>query len=287
MDTTPPQLLVTNHNDGLTLSRRLGARVGAVTPEALEEFLQHDPTDADELVYQGPPPAEAVRRLAARRHVRLRSFTEFQGMLDLGDYVDGQTARLRADPYYPPHLYVPQRYRDLRGDDHGVREDLAAGLMDILTEDEGRFVLVLVSPLQRARRTAELAGLTTAEVEPDLVEWDYGGYEGLTTAEIRAQGHSGWLIFTDGVVAGPTPGETLEQVAQRGRRVLDRVRPALEAGDVALVGHGHALRVLACDWLGRAPDLGQELILDARSVSVLGEEHDVPAIRHWSVSPPG
>ena len=62
VDTTPPQLLVTNHNDGLTLSRRLGARVGAVTPEALEEFLQHDPTDADELVYQGPPPAEAVRR---------------------------------------------------------------------------------------------------------------------------------------------------------------------------------------------------------------------------------
>ena len=81
---------MTNHNDGLTLSRRLGARVGAVTPEALEEFLQHDPTDADELVYQGPPPAEAVRRLAARRHVRLRSFTEFQGMLDLGDYVDGR-----------------------------------------------------------------------------------------------------------------------------------------------------------------------------------------------------
>jgi len=143
VDTTPPQLLVTNHNDGLTLSRRLGAHVGAVTPEALEEFLQHDPTDADELVYQGPPPAEAVRRLAARRHVRLRSFTEFQGMLDLGDYVNGQTARLRADPYYPPHLYVPQRYRDLRGDDHGVREDLAAGLMDILAEDEGRFVLVL------------------------------------------------------------------------------------------------------------------------------------------------
>ena len=102
MDTTPPQLLVTTHDDGLTLSRRLGAHVGAVTPEALEEFLQHDPTDADELVYQGPPPAEAVRRLAARRHVRLRSFTEFQGMLDLGDYVNGQTARLRADPATHP-----------------------------------------------------------------------------------------------------------------------------------------------------------------------------------------
>ena len=84
-----------------------------------------------------------MRRLAVRRHVRLRSFTEFQGMLDLADYVDGQTARLRADPCYPPRLYVPQRYRDLRGDDHGVRDDLAAELIDILAADEGRFVLVL------------------------------------------------------------------------------------------------------------------------------------------------
>ena len=143
MDTAPPQLLVTRHADGLTLQRRLGAHVGAVTAEVLEEFLQHDPTDGDELVYQGPPPAEGVRRLAARRHVRLRSFTEFQGMLDLADYVNGQTARLRADLAYPPHLYVPQRYRDLRSDEQGVRDDLAAELMSVLTADEGRFVLVL------------------------------------------------------------------------------------------------------------------------------------------------
>jgi probable phosphoglycerate mutase len=148
------------------------------------------------------------------------------------------------------------------------------------------FALVLSSPLERARRTAELAGLTRAEIDPDLVEWDYGGFEGRTTAEIRADGRPGWLLFHDGVVPGATPGETLEQVAARGRRVLDRVRPALAAGDVALVGHGHALRVLACDWLGRPPDLAQQLVLGPATVSRLGAEHDVPAIRAWGVSPP-
>jgi probable phosphoglycerate mutase len=180
---------------------------------------------------------------------------------------------------------------DLPLTSYGEEQARSAGAVLEQLRPAGRFALVLVSPLQRARRTAELAGLTAQAtevgVEPDLVEWDYGGYEGLTTAEIRAQGHPGWLIFTDGVVPGVTPGETLEQVAQRGRRVLARVRPALEVGDVALVGHGHALRILACDWLGRAPDLGQQLILGAGSVSVLGEEHDVPGIRHWSVSAPG
>jgi len=145
------------------------------------------------------------------------------------------------------------------------------------------FVEVLVSPLLRARRTAELAGLTGAVVDPDLVEWDYGGYEGLTTAQIRADGRPGWLIFRDGVVPGATPGESLAAVAQRVGRVVERVRPALERGDVALVAHGHSLRVLATVWLERTPDLAQQLLLEAASLSVLGEEHDVPAIRCWSV----
>ena len=107
------------------------------------------------------------------------------------------------------------------------------------------FALVLTSPLQRASRTAALAGLSGAQTEPDLVEWDYGGYEGLTSAEIHEQGRPGWRIFDDGVVPGTapgsTPGETLEQVAARAGRVLDRVRPVLETGDVALVSHGHLL----------------------------------------------
>jgi broad specificity phosphatase PhoE len=143
--------------------------------------------------------------------------------------------------------------------------------------------LVLTSPLQRARRTAELAGLAGAEVEPDLVEWDYGGYEGLTTEQIRAAGRPGWLIFRDGVVPGMTPGETLDQLAARGRRVLARVLAALGGGDVVLVGHGHALRVLACDWLERPPDLAQQLVLGPGSVSHLGSEHDVRAVRAWNV----
>jgi probable phosphoglycerate mutase len=168
---------------------------------------------------------------------------------------------------------------------YGEQEARAAGdtLRAILGPEPP--ALVLTSPLQRARRTAELAGLLEAQVEPDLVEWDYGGYEGRTTAEIRAAGHPGWLIFHDGVVAGATPGETLEQVAARGKRVLDRVRPALAEGDVVLVGHGHALRVLATDWLGRPPDLAQQLILSPASVSRLGSEHDVPAVRAWNVVP--
>jgi broad specificity phosphatase PhoE len=146
------------------------------------------------------------------------------------------------------------------------------------------FALVLTSPLQRAARTAELAGLSSAEVEPDLVEWDYGGYEGLTTSQIRANGQPGWRIFHDGVVPGATPGETLAEVAARAERVLTRVRPELVHGDVALVGHGHALRVLATVWLERPADLAQQLILGAGSVSVLGAEHDVTAILTWSVS---
>lgn len=167
-------------------------------------------------------------------------------------------------------------------------EQQARAAAGVLRELRGGdpFALVLTSPLERARRTAALAGLTEAEVDPDLVEWDYGGYEGRTTAEIRADGHPGWLIFHDGVVPGATPGETLDQVAARGRRVLDRVRPVLADGDVLLVGHGHALRVLATDWLGRAPDLAQQLVLGPASVSRLGSEHDVPAVLAWSIQAP-
>src|SRR4029079_10285289 len=102
--------------------------------------------------------------------------------------------------------------------------------------------------------------------------------------QIRAAGHPGWRIFHDGVVPGATPGETLSQVARRAERVLARAEVALSRGDVALVGHGHALRVLATVWLGRPADLAQQLLLGSGSVSVLGEEHDVPAVRAWNVS---
>jgi broad specificity phosphatase PhoE len=145
-----------------------------------------------------------------------------------------------------------------------------------------RFELVLTSPLRRAAHTAELAGLVGAEVEPNLVEWDYGGYEGLTSAQIQAAGHPGWRVFHDGVVPGATPGETLAEVAARASAVLSRVRPALARGDVALVGHGHALRVLTTVWLERPADLAQQLELGSGSVSRLGSDHDVPSIEIWN-----
>jgi broad specificity phosphatase PhoE len=151
---------------------------------------------------------------------------------------------------------------------------------------EGRsFGLVLTSPRLRARRTAELLGWTDPEVDPDLAEWDYGGYEGWTTADISAELGRPWRIWVDPVPPGATPGETIDQVAQRGDRVLARVAPLLSAGqDVALVGHGHELRVLAARWLGLDPTGGALLALSAGSMSGLGYERDQPVILYWSLS---
>jgi broad specificity phosphatase PhoE len=148
-----------------------------------------------------------------------------------------------------------------------------------------RFELVLTSPRLRARRTAELLGWTDPVIEPDLAEWDYGGYEGRTTAEISAELGRSWRIWTDPVPVGATPGETLAQVAQRADRVLARVQPLVQAGqDVALVGHGHELRVLAARWLGLEPQAGAVLALSAGSMSGLGYEHDRTVIVYWSLS---
>jgi probable phosphoglycerate mutase len=164
--------------------------------------------------------------------------------------------------------------------EHG--EDLARAAGRLL--GGYRFVLALSSPLRRARRTAELAGLA-AEVDDDLLEWDYGGYEGLTTPDIRKRLGYDWTVFEDGVVAGDSPGETVEEVAARASRVLQRVLPALHDGDVALVGHGHCLRVLATVFLRREPRMGAQLLLDAGSVSVLEYEREQPAIRVWNHGP--
>jgi probable phosphoglycerate mutase len=163
---------------------------------------------------------------------------------------------------------------------HG--EELAAAAGRLLKGYH--FALVLASPLQRARRTAELAGLD-AEVEPDLLEWDYGAYEGLTTPEIRAQVGYDWTVFEHGVPPGATPGETVEEVAARASRVLRRAQAALVEGDVALVGHGHCLRVLTSVFLRQEPRLGAQLLLDAGSISVLEHEHAVPAMRVWNHGP--
>ena len=165
-----------------------------------------------------------------------------------------------------------------------VGEQQARDAAGLVTELLGGHApaLVLTSPLRRAADTARLAGLH-AEVEPRLVEWDYGGYEGLTGDQIRARTGEDWTVFDDGVVPGATPGETLQQVADRGRAVIVRVQPCLATGDVVLVGHGHALRVLAACWLGADPRLAAQLLLDPAGVSVLADGRGVPGIRHWNL----
>jgi probable phosphoglycerate mutase len=139
------------------------------------------------------------------------------------------------------------------------------------------FALVLTSPLRRARRTAELAGHPEALVDDDLLEWDYGELEGLTTAEIRTS-RPGWTVFS-----GPVPGgETLDEVATRVDRVIARARAV--DGDTLVVAHGHVLRVLAARWCELDPVEGRRLPLATATLSVLGWEHAVPGIHLWNAS---
>jgi broad specificity phosphatase PhoE len=170
-------------------------------------------------------------------------------------------------------------------------EEAAARLAPALT---GRDIAaVFVSPASRAQRTAQLAGLIRPGVpwpvktDPDLQEWDYGGYEGRTTADIRS-GRPGWYLWRDGVIPGDAehPGETVEQVGERVDAVLARARPLLPEGDVALVGHGHCLRILTARWLELDADGGRLFRLDTGTVSTLGTEHQFPVITSWNVPPP-
>lgn len=142
-----------------------------------------------------------------------------------------------------------------------------------------RFARVLTSPLQRARQTCELAGLgERAEVCADLAEWDYGAYEGRSTAQIRGQ-RPGWFLWRDGV----PEGETLADVGRRADRVLAGLTGL--AGDVALFAHGHILRVLAARWLELPPDGGRLFVLGTAALGVLGHEHDQPALLRWNDGP--
>ncbi|WP_116809746.1 histidine phosphatase family protein [Steroidobacter cummioxidans] len=138
------------------------------------------------------------------------------------------------------------------------------------------FALVLTSPLQRARETCQLAGLgAQAQTDADLLEWDYGAYEGLTPQQIRAERPT-WMIFTDGCPDGETP----QQVAERIDRVIARVRAAI--GNVAVFAHGHVLRVFAARWLGLPPSAGSHFMLSTATVSVLSSYHGIAAIKHWN-----
>lgn len=142
------------------------------------------------------------------------------------------------------------------------------------------FARVFTSPLLRAAKTCELAGYGgVAEIDRDLVEWDYGQYEGLRSAEIRAT-RPDWLVFRDGCPGGESP----QQVAQRADRAIARIR-AIE-GDVLLFSSGHFLRVLAARWLGLEPIAGAYFLLSTASLSTLSYEHNRsrPAIRLWNAA---
>lgn len=152
-------------------------------------------------------------------------------------------------------------------------ERIAAELKDRLARVQ--FDLVLTSPRQRARRTAELAGFGDAVTDDDLVEWNYGDYEGITTAEIRKK-VPGWTIWDDPVPNGESP----EQVAARLDRVVQRI--AAVDGDVLIFGHSHALRALTARWLELGVTEGRHFVLDTATLSVLGWERGSPAIHRWN-----
>jgi probable phosphoglycerate mutase len=158
----------------------------------------------------------------------------------------------------------------------------AAGLAPALARCQIR--AVFTSTAARAVRTAELAGLANGRKDPDLQEWDYGGYEGQTTAQIQAD-RPGWYLWRDGVIPGDAahPGETVSEVGARVDAVLARVRPLLDDGAVALVAHAHVLRILTARWLGLAPAGGRLFRLDTGTLCALGTEHDRPVIQSWNV----
>ncbi len=138
------------------------------------------------------------------------------------------------------------------------------------------FALVLTSPLQRAHETCRLAGYgESAIIDANLREWDYGEYEGRTTPEIQIE-RPGWSLWRDGVIGG----ESLEQLANRAQRVIDRALSS--SGDVLVFAHGHILRVLAACWLGLPPEAGRLFALGTASVSILGYEHDTRVITQWN-----
>jgi broad specificity phosphatase PhoE len=196
--------------------------------------------------------------------------------------------------------HMPELMLVRHGETEWSRSGRHTGLTDIPLTPEGEkqaeavalllagreFALALVSPLGRARHTAELAHVTGGDIEPDLVEWDYGSYEGITTDRIR-ESVPGWSLWRDGVLPGDAdhPGESIVDVGRRADRVLARVRPVLAAGhDALLVAHGHLLRVLTARWLGLPPEDGRLFRLETARLSTLGYERGEPVLLSWNIS---
>ncbi len=152
---------------------------------------------------------------------------------------------------------------------------MAARLLQPILAKE-TFALVLTSPLQRARETCELAGLgKRATVETDLIEWNYGEYEGLTTEQIRMT-RPAWSVFRNGCPGGESP----DQIGARADRVLTKIRASM--GDVALFAHGHILRVLAARWINLSATYGEHFLLDTATLNVLGYYRESPAFKIWN-----
>lgn len=188
-------------------------------------------------------------------------------------------------------MSVPTVYLARHGETEWSRDGRHTGRTDLpLTargEDDGRrlagrlagtaFARVFTSPLSRARRTAELAGFAP-EIEPDLIEWDYGDHEGKTSAEIRTAS-PGWLLFRDGCPGGESPAE----IAARVDRLVAKLKAL--TGDVLCFAHGHVLRVLAARWVGQPVTFAASLLLGTATLSVLSFDHgklDEPAIKVWN-----
>ncbi len=183
----------------------------------------------------------------------------------------------------------PQAWLVRHGETEWARLGRHTGRTDVPLTDKGRaqarllaarlgrrrFALVLSSPLSRALETARLAGYPDVEVEPDLREWHYGAYEGLTTPQIR-ESVPGWAVWSHPVIGG----ETADEVATRADRMIARVRAA--EGNVALFAHGHVLRVFAARWLGLPPSEGRLFALVTATISVLGWERDSPVVERWN-----
>ena len=156
----------------------------------------------------------------------------------------------------------------------GNGRNVAKQLEPILAKET--FTLILTSPLERSRETCKLAGLgTQAEIDPNLMEWNYGEYEGQTPKDIHAKA-PGWMLFRDGCPGGESPA----QVSARADRLIARVRSV--EGDVALFAHGHIFRVFAARWLGLPATAGCHFLLDTATLSILSYYRNLPAIRRWN-----
>jgi probable phosphoglycerate mutase len=153
--------------------------------------------------------------------------------------------------------------------------NMAGRLAPVLAKES--FEMIMTSPLRRARDTCALAGLDErAETDPDLMEWNYGDYEGLTTNQIHTQA-PGWMLFRDGCPGG----ENAEQVAARVDRLIARVRAV--DGHVALFAHGHVFRLFAARWLGLSPEAGCHFLLDPATLSILSYYRGIPAVKRWNM----